>query len=84
MQISVFANDGRFPVQFELAGLSQIYRFRQSDDLRGLEDITRLIAGEFTERVMEQFSVMITLRKEVLQHNTSNHLPPDEELPDII
>lgn len=83
LQISVFANDGRFPVQFELNGLSQIYRFRQDEQLKSLADVTRLIDEDFTAGVLAQFRSMQELQSRLL----GRHRPaPDEfsDLPDIL
>ena len=84
MQISVFSNDGRFPVQFELSGQSQIYRFRQSETLKGLDDIKKLVDGAFADDVMRQFGAMKKIQSAVLDR----HAPPKESvdtdgLPDI-
>lgn len=84
MQISVFSNDGRFPVQFELSGQSQIYRFRQSETLKGLADIKELVDGEFADEVMRQFGEMKKIQSAVLDR----HAPPSaaidtDGLPDI-
>jgi len=76
MQISVFSNDGRFRIQFELSGQSQIYRFRQSETLRGLDDIKKLVDKEFTSSVMKQFGEMKKIQSAVLDRNA----PPEDTL----
>ena len=58
LQITVFANDGRFPVQFEHRGLTQQYRFRSGPKLTGFADIATLIDDRFTEEVMAIFVLM--------------------------
>lgn len=58
LKITVFTNDARFPVQFETDGLSQIYRFRQSDQLKSLADIQKLVNKDLIDTVLAQFSVM--------------------------
>lgn len=83
LQISVFSNDGRFPVQFELAGQSQIYRFRQDERLKSLADVKRLIDREFTNGVMEEFQRMQRLQSGLIDR----HKPVVDDfsdLPDII
>ncbi|MEM6773010.1 MAG: hypothetical protein AAF597_20695, partial [Bacteroidota bacterium] len=75
MQISVFSNDGRFPVQFELSGLSQVYRFRQSETIGGLDDIIKLVDADFTKAVLRQFQEMRKVQSAVINRNTA---PSDE------
>lgn len=84
MQISVFSNDGRFPVQFELSGQSQIYRFRQSDTIKGLDDIKKLVDSDFTNCVMQQFRAMKRIQSEVFERHTPPLSTDDSDsLPDI-
>ncbi|MBC6996507.1 hypothetical protein QWY85_18475 [Neolewinella lacunae] len=66
MQISVFATDGRFPVQFELGGQAQIYRFRQSEQLRGLDDLRSLLDDDFLREVLVQFTAMQRMQARLL------------------
>lgn len=83
LQISVFSNDGRFPVQFELNGQSQIYRFRQDERLKSLADVTKLIDESFTTGVLAQFRAMRILQSDLLDR----HRPATDDfsdLPDII
>lgn len=85
LQITVFANDGRFPVQFETDGLSQIYRFRQSERLNGLADVQKLINQDLIDTVLGQFSVMRAAHSRAL--NTfapPETAAPTDGLPDII
>lgn len=85
LQITVFANDGRFPVQFERDGLSQIYRFRQSDRLKSLADVQKLVNKDLIDTVLGQFSVMRAAHSLAL----NTFAPPEaatdmDGLPDII
>lgn len=85
LQITVFATDGRFPVQFETDGLSQIYRFRQSDQLKSLADVVKLVNKELIDTVLNQFSVMRAAHSRAL----NTFAPPEAQtdtdgLPDII
>ncbi len=58
MQITVFENDGRFPVQFERGGLTQIYRFRKGEGLGNFGQVTRLVDADFRGAVLQQFEEM--------------------------
>ena len=85
LQITVFSNDDRFPVQFEHGGLSQVYRFRRSESLRGVDDVRRLVNGDLIGTVLEQFAVMRAAHSRAL----ATFAPPparsdDDGLPDIV
>lgn len=85
LQITVFSNDGRFPVQFERSGLSQIYRFRKSEQLRGLADVEKLVNEDLLATVLAQFSVMQKAHSRALNTFAPPEAPSDlDELPDII
>ncbi|WP_116126888.1 hypothetical protein [Lewinella sp. IMCC34183] len=58
MQITVFDNDGRFPVQFERGGLTQTYRFRKGDRLSNLGHLRTYVDEEFRQSVLQQFEEM--------------------------
>jgi hypothetical protein len=83
MKITVFANDGRFPVQFEQAGLSQIYRFRKTEGLAHLGDVKQYIDEPFRQAVLRQFTHMRQLHQTVLRRLAPDHQPTDD-LPDIL
>ena len=84
IKITVFKNDGRFPVQFERDGLSQIYRFRQGEHLNTLDDVKKLVNEDLLRTVQEQFSVMAAAHSRALA--TFAPAPEDDDagLPDII
>lgn len=83
LQISVFSNDGRFPVQFELGGQSQIYRFRQDDNLKSMGDVQALIDDEFLAGVLRQFQEMQALQSGLIDRNRPS-VDDFSDLPDII
>lgn len=76
MQITVFENDGRFPVQFELGGLTQTYRFRKGPRLSNLGHLREYVDEDFRIGVIQQFTAMRTLHESVLERIT----PPENEL----
>ena len=83
MQITVFENDGRFPVQFELGGITQVYRFRKGEGLGNFGQLRAYVDETFRAAVLEQFSAMRRIHTEVLQRIQ----PPEssqEGLPNII
>ena len=82
LNITVFSNDGRFPVQFELSGQTQIYRFRQTEQLKTFAHITALIDDTFCEAVLQTFA-----RMQKTQATVIATLPPPDSpnpLPHII
>ncbi len=83
LNITVFSNDGRFPVQFELRGLTQIYRFRQDEQIRHLGDIQRIIDDQFIETVLEQFTGMQALHARTLREQAPA-ADGDDDLPVIM
>lgn len=84
LAITVFSNDGRFPVQFETGGLSQIYRFRHSDTLRSLADVQRLVDEDFVAAVLEQFQTMRRVHARALSALAPPDDGPTDGLPTII
>ena len=83
MQITVFENDGRFPVQFELGGITQIYRFRKGERLGDFGQLRQYIDETFRTAVLEQFAQMQHVQAGVLQRIQ----PPENpfgDLPEII
>ena len=83
MQITVFENDGRFPVQFELGGMTQVYRFRKGGGLGNLGQLQGYVDESFRSAVLEQFTAMQRIHGGVLERIH----PPEsthDGLPDII
>ena len=83
MQISVFENDGRFPVQFELGGITQVYRFRKGPQLPDLGHLKEYIDEPFRLSVLEEFERMRGIHNQVLQQ-IAPPTDPLHDLPDIL
>ena len=86
MQITVFENDGRFPVQFERGGLTQIYRFRKGEGLGSLGELRPHLDESFRAAVLEQFSAMQRIHSAVLETiaPSSDDDDPRDGLPNIV
>ena len=85
MQITVFENDGRFPVQFELGGVTQVYRFRKGEELQHFGHVERLVDEAFRASVLDQFRAMHRIHAEVIGRQTEGVATnPQHDLPDII
>lgn len=57
-KITVFHQGMRFTVKFEDGLYEQSFKFRESDDIKNVEDIRRLIDDSFIEEVKSRFAVM--------------------------
>ena len=82
MQITVFSNDGRFPVQFEQQGLTQTYRFRHGPRLRNFAEVKKLVDEAFVSAVLQVFTSMRKQHRLVLRSQAPD--PNHDALPDII
>ncbi|PPK88898.1 hypothetical protein CLV84_1872 [Neolewinella xylanilytica] len=83
MQITVFENDGRYPVQFELGGITQIYRFRKGERLSNMGHLRAYVNEDFRSAVLRQFTEMQRIQTEVL-HRITPPEDPNTDLPQII
>ena len=84
LQITVFSNDGKFPVQFELGGQVQIYKFRHQENLKTLADVQRIVDQEFLQGVLDQFRGMQTVQNRILARLIPVADPNETDgLPDI-
>lgn len=65
---TVFKNNDRFLVKFEADLLEQTFKFRESDQIKGLPDIKLLINQSFLADVNERFVQMEeSCRKRLMQ-----------------
>lgn len=83
MQITVFENDGRFPVQFELGGITQIYRFRKGERLSNMGHLRTYVDEAFRSAVLQQFQEMQRIQAGVLERIAPARDDTDS-LPDIV
>ena len=57
-KVTVFHQGLRFMVKFEDGLYEQAFKFRESDKIKGLNDIQKLIDKSFIDEVMNRFSDM--------------------------
>lgn len=57
-KVTVFHQGLRFMVKFEDGLYEQAFKFRESDKIKGLNDIQKLIDKAFIDEVMNRFSDM--------------------------
>jgi hypothetical protein len=58
MKITVFVMDMKFAVKLEMGLMEQTYKLRESDHIKGLNDIVRLIDNTFLEACLQRFTAM--------------------------
>lgn len=58
IKITVFSLNMKFAIKFEAGLMEQTYKIRESDVIRNLTDIEKLIDEDFIAEVMENFKTM--------------------------
>lgn len=58
MKITVFAMNMKYTVKFEMGMMEQTFKIRESDDIKGLEDISRLVDDHLIDDVLTIFTQM--------------------------
>jgi len=58
MKITVFQMDNKFSIKFETGLYEQTYKFREREDLKSLEEITKLVNANFVNNVLQNFNAM--------------------------
>ena len=58
MKITVFKMDNKISVKFENALYEQTYKFRDSEQLNGIEDVQRLVDDTFVAQVLAELPRM--------------------------
>ena len=62
IKITVMKMNNRFTVKFEKLGLEQSFKFNESDYIKGLIDIKKIIDSTFIDEVQSLFTEMRKLR----------------------
>ncbi len=58
MKISVFVMNMKYSVKFEMGMMEQTYKIRESDEIKGLEDISRLVDDQLIDDALTVFTQM--------------------------
>ena len=82
MKITVFKMDNKFSVKFETNLYEQSYKFRESDQLNGLQAIQNLVDQQFQEQVLRQFEQLHLIKTTGLNRFITTE--EDDEFEDII
>ncbi len=75
MKITVFKMDNKLSVKFETGLYEQTFKFRESNELNGLESIQKLVDEQFIAEVVENFAKLHRTKNEAL----GRFLPKPEE-----
>lgn len=82
IKITVFKTDNRFLIKFELGLYEQTYKFRESEYLRDLKDIEKIVNAAFLGEVMQVFDRMHRTKEKALE--TLVQLRGEDEFPVIL
>lgn len=69
LKITVFKMDNKFSVKFESGLYEQIYKFRSSDTIKGLEDIQKMVDVPFCEEVLQDLNRMHQRKNQAMARN---------------
>jgi len=69
MKISILHMNHRYAVKFELAGMEQVYKIRESEAIQSVEDITTIVNNDILEEVENFFNNMESVRIKMLSAN---------------
>jgi hypothetical protein len=58
MKITVFTMNMKYSVKFEMGLMEQTFKIRESDNIRGLDDISRLIDDQLIDDALTLFTRM--------------------------
>jgi hypothetical protein len=64
MAISIFQMNDKFIVKFEAGPMEQAFKFDNAD-VKGLENLKKMITSEFIEQVRKRFNEMFLQMKEL-------------------
>lgn len=70
MKITVFSWNNKYHIKFEIGQFEQTYKIG-SMDLMGMDDIKKMIDGEFLDSIMQRFLEMRTSFHEAFQRLNS-------------
>lgn len=72
VKITVFSLNMKFAVKLEAGLLEQTYKFRESEQIRGLDDVKKYIDEDFIGRTLEIFREMTSNIRDSAKRNTTH------------
>jgi len=82
MKITVFKMDNKISVKFELGLYEQTFKFRESDYMKGMDDVNKLVDASFIGEVMLNFNTMHESKNKALGQLVQ--MVEEGEFPEII
>lgn len=79
-KVTVFKMGNKLTVKFEEALLEQTFKFRESEQLQGLNDIKRLIDKDFVQKVEARFEEMRQQSSSRLRQDWEAHQEEEDDL----
>ena len=67
LKITVFQMDNKISVKFETGMYEQTYKFREMENLKSLEQVKKLVDGEFVNNVLQEFQRMHQFKNGALE-----------------
>ncbi len=75
-KITVFSNDGKFILKFEVGNMEQTYKIKQGFPVKNMEEVKAFADPFFVQTVMNRFKLM---QESVNQSLNRNFQPGGEE-----
>ncbi len=75
LKITVFQMDNKISIKFETGMYEQTYKFRTMEELKTLEEIKKLVNGNFVNNVLQEFQKMHQFKNDALVE----FLPKEQE-----
>jgi hypothetical protein len=69
--ISIFAMNDKYQVKFEAGPMEQIFKF-YGDEVKGVDDIKKVIDADFLDEIMHRFVEMFTSFKKLKEKHNLN------------
>jgi hypothetical protein len=82
LKITIFKMDNKFSVKLESGLYEQTYKFRQSDDINGPEDIRKIVDEAFIAGVLEMLDQMHRIKNKAIERGLPSS--EDDEFEEII
>jgi hypothetical protein len=80
-KITIMHMNLRYALKFEIGGIEQTYKIRESETITGPNDLEKLITPEVLSKVDQQFVAMEEIRHDILK---ASILEDEDEFEEII
>lgn len=66
-KVTIMHMNLRYALKFEIGGIEQTYKIRESETISSPKDIELLITDDILERIADQFEAMESIRHDILK-----------------